>query len=122
MAAPTFLFITLDALDPELLAAFWSALLDVPVGERMDEGRFVFLGESEAGGLPTICFQRVPEQRAGKNRMHLDFLVQDLDEATARIEELGGSWTGAENTLETFRWRTMADPEGNEFDVTLAAG
>ena len=118
MADATFLFITIDCADPARLAVFWSALLETPVGDSMDDGRFVFL---EGGGdLPVICFQRVPEAKTVKNRVHLDLSVEDLTEATVRIEGLGGSWTGQERTLESFTWRTMADPEGNEFDV--AAG
>ena len=113
----TFLFLTIDCLDPPRLAEFWSIVLETPVGESMDDGRFVFLeGRDE---LPVICFQRVPEAKTGKNRMHMDLSVDDLAEATARIEQLGGSWTGREHALENFTWRTMADPEGNEFDVTL---
>jgi predicted enzyme related to lactoylglutathione lyase len=118
VAAPSFLFITLDCQDPGKVAAFWSAFLETPVGDTMDDGRFVFLQGNDA--LPTICFQRVPEGKAGKNRMHLDFQVEGLETATARVEELGGSWPGAEFTLDTFTWRTVADPEGNEFDITTA--
>jgi predicted enzyme related to lactoylglutathione lyase len=118
MAAPTFSFITLDCLDPGALARFWSTLLETRVGESIDDGRFVFLEGNDA--LPTICFQRVPEGKSVKNRMHLDFQVEDLDAATTRIQELGGSWSGAEHTLDTFTWRTVADPEGNEFDITVA--
>ncbi|HLB39860.1 MAG TPA: VOC family protein [Actinomycetota bacterium] len=112
-----FLFITLDCVDPAVVADFWSALLGTPVEASMDDGRFVFIAAGE--GLPTICFQRVPEAKVVKNRMHLDLAVDDLAAATARIEELGGSWPGAEHTLEQFRWRTVLDPEGNEFDIAL---
>lgn len=118
MAAPRFLFITLDCEDPGALAGFWSALLETPVGETMDDGRFVFLEGNDV--LPTICFQRVPEGKTVKNRMHLDFQVEDLDAMTERIQELGGSWPGSEHMLDTFAWRTVADPEGNEFDITVA--
>jgi predicted enzyme related to lactoylglutathione lyase len=117
MADATFLFITIDCADPARVATFWSALLETPVGDQMDDGRFVFL---EGGGdLPVICFQRVPEPKSVKNRVHLDLSVQDLAAATQRIEGLGGSWTGQEHTLDNFTWRTMADPEGNEFDIAV---
>jgi hypothetical protein len=41
--------------------------------------------------------------------------------ATAEVEELGGRWLEPGNTreLEGFRWRCMADPEGNEFDLDV---
>jgi len=51
--------------------------------------------------------------------VHLDLGVPDLDGATARIVELGGSWDGQERRLGSTRWRTLADPEGTEFDIAL---
>lgn len=117
MAGARFLFVTLDCADPQRLAVFWSALLGTPVGESMDDGRFVFLEGRD--DLPVLCFQRVPEGKAGKNRMHLDLSVDDLEAVTARVLDLGGSWAGGEQTLDTFTWRTLGDPEGNEFDVAV---
>ena len=118
MADARFLFITLYCRDPGRLATFWSALLDTPVEDSMDDGRFVFLAAGE--GLPTICLQRVSEAKSVKNRMRLDLLVDDLDVATARIVELGGSWPGGAHTLDQFSWRTVLDPEGNEFDIATS--
>ena len=65
--------------------------------------------------------QRVPEAKAGKNRLHLDLVVDDLGEATAEVEKLGGRWLepGTTRELEGFRWRCMAGPEGNEFDIDV---
>jgi len=115
----TFLFVTVDSVDPDRLAAFWAAVLGTSVDMSMDEGRFVFLKGSET--LPVVCFQRVPEGKAGKNRLHLDLGVEDLEAATGDIVALGGSRVGdADRQLESFVWRTMADAEGNEFDITLA--
>jgi predicted enzyme related to lactoylglutathione lyase len=77
-----------------------------------------------AEGL-VVGFQRVLEAKSGKNRLHLDLVVEHLDASTAEIEGLGGRWLEPGNTreLEGFRWRCMADPEGNEFDIdTLPAG
>ena len=114
----TFLFVTVDSVDPDRLASFWAAVLGTSVDMSMDEGRFVFLKGSET--LPVVCFQRVPEAKAGKNRLHLDLGVEDLEAATQAIVTLGGSRVGEDRQLESFVWRTMADPEGNEFDITLA--
>jgi len=111
-----FSFITLDCVDIDRVATFWAAALEGSVGEPMDDGRYVFIRDRD--DLPTFCLQRVPEPKATKNRMHLDFEVDDLDATTARIVELGGSWAGGEQTLEEYRWRTVLDPEGNEFDIT----
>ena len=118
MAVGSFMFATIDCVDPERLARFWAAVLGTEVDTTMDEGRYVFLKGGEA--LPVLCFQRVPEAKTGKTRMHIDVSVSDLDEATARVTELGGSWPGqVEKTLEGFAWRTLTDPEGNEFDIAV---
>jgi predicted enzyme related to lactoylglutathione lyase len=115
MPALRFAFITLDCVDIDRVAAFWSALLEGSAGQPMDDGRFVFIRDRE--DLPTFCLQRVDEPKATKNRMHLDFQVDDLEATTTRIVELGGSWPGRELSLEEYRWRTVQDPEGNEFDI-----
>jgi predicted enzyme related to lactoylglutathione lyase len=63
-----------------------------------------------------VCFQRVPEAKSGKNRMHFDLGVDDVDLATARIEALGGARADHDDFHEHgYSWRLMADPEGNEF-------
>ena len=112
-------FVTIDALDPERLAAFWGAILGTEVEERSDGGRFVFLGRVE-GTL--LCFQRVPEPKGVKNRVHLDVKVDDLEGATQRVIDLGGSWDGFDRALDDARWRTILDPEGNEFDIYVSEG
>jgi len=115
----TITFVTMDTTDPERIAPFWAEVLGTSVEEASDEGRFVFLGRAN-GTL--ICFQRVPEPKAGKNRVHLDVRVEDLEDATERILALGGSWDGTDLRLDDATWRTMRDPEGNEFDIFVTAG
>ncbi|MGZ4137259.1 MAG: VOC family protein [Actinomycetota bacterium] len=115
--AARFLFVTIDANDAETVAAFWAALLGTEIDERLDDGRFIFLKGSDA--LPTLCVQRVPEPKTAKTRIHLDLGVNDLEAATQRVLDLGGSWDGRERTLDPFVWRTCADPEGTEFDLAL---
>ncbi len=116
MPIGTFLFATIDCLDPERLAAFWADVLGTEVDIEMDDGRFVFLKGIE--GLPVVCFQRVPEPAGGKNRIHFDLSVDDLETATTDVIRLGGSWPdGLERRLDGFVWRTLADPEGHVFDV-----
>ena len=107
----------LDALDPEAIAPFWCALLGVEVVDRISGGQFVELGRPPAGGVPLII-QRVPEAKFAKNRMHVDLEVEDLEEATAEIERLGGRWTDDHTYGEAgYVWRIMADPECNEFCI-----
>ena len=112
-------YLVIDATDPERLAQFWCGLLDVRVDTTLGDGQFVVLSAAKDG--LTVGFQRVSEKKAGKNRLHLDLIVEDLDEATAEIETLGGRWLEPGNTreLEGFQWRCMADPEGNEFDIDV---
>jgi predicted enzyme related to lactoylglutathione lyase len=118
MGIGSFMFVTLDCLDPQRVGAFWAEMLGTEIDLTMDDGRYVFLKGSDA--TPVICLQRVPEGKSVKNRMHLDVSVEDLDAATAKVEALGGSWPDrTEHRLEDFTWRTLADPEGNEFDVAL---
>jgi predicted enzyme related to lactoylglutathione lyase len=68
-----------------------------------------------------IGFQRVRDANAGKNRLHIDLIVDDLDGATDEIETTGGRWLEARTVreLEGFRWGCMADPDGNEFDIDV---
>jgi predicted enzyme related to lactoylglutathione lyase len=110
-------FTTIDANDPDRLAAFWGEVLGTEVEETSDEGRFVFL--REANGF-VLSFQRVPAPRSIKNRVHLDIRVEELQEATDAVLALGGSWDENERTLDDARWRTVKDPEGNEFDIFVS--
>jgi predicted enzyme related to lactoylglutathione lyase len=112
-------FMTIDATDPGRLAGFWGEVLGTDVAETSDEGRFVFLREASGH---VLSFQRVPEPKTVKNRVHVDVRVEDLQEATDAVLGLGGSWDGNELTLDDARWRTLQDPEGNEFDIFVSGG
>lgn len=112
-------FMTVDATDPGRLAAFWGEVLGTEVAETSDAGRFVFLGEANGH---VLSFQRVPEPKSVKNRVHLDIRVEDLQEATDALLALGASWDGEELRLDDARWRTLKDPEGNEFDIFVSGG
>jgi predicted enzyme related to lactoylglutathione lyase len=65
---------------------------------------------------PRLTFQRVPETKRGKVRVHLDVQVDDIDQGRAQIEKLGGRWTG-----QRYEYPgegvviVMTDPEGHEF-------
>jgi predicted enzyme related to lactoylglutathione lyase len=110
-------YLVIDTTDPQQLTPFWCGLLGVHVEESIGDGQFIVLSKT-ADGL-TVGFQQVPEAKSGKNRLHLDLVVDDLDDSTAEIEGLGGRWLepGDTHELEGFRWRCMADPQGNEFDI-----
>jgi predicted enzyme related to lactoylglutathione lyase len=115
-------YLVVDAADPAALARFWCGLLTVTVDTEIGDGEFLVLSPTEDG--LTVGFQRVADAKLGKNRVHLDLVVDDLDQSTAEIEKLGGRWLEPGNTreLEGFRWRCMADPEGNEFDIDVLPG
>ncbi len=112
-------FVATDTVDPNGLAPFWCGLLGVQVDTVIGDGDFLILTPTEEG--LTVGFQRVPEAKTCKNRVHLDLVVDDLDAATAEVEELGGRWLepGSTRELEGFKWRCMSDPEGNEFDLDI---
>ena len=109
-------WIQTDCQDPERLAAFWGAVLGVEIEDRFgDPPQYVNLGPATPDG-PRVCFQRVPEAKMTKNRVHLDVAVQDVDAAASRITELGGKRLPHQDYHEDgYSWRIMADPEGNEF-------
>ncbi len=103
----------------------WDAFLDsigVPADQRDTKGALI-----DPDGLgPRLFFQKVPEAKAAKNRVHLDVNagggreVPD-DERRSRVEakvrelvDLGAiEVRRAEEHGES--WMVMADPEGNEF-------
>ncbi len=104
--------VILDCADAPRLARFWAELLGTEVEHAMPD--FIFLR-----GLPDqprMGFQPVPEPKAVKNRMHVDLTVDDMADTVAWIGANGGR-TLAEHAIGDFRWTTLADPEGNEFDV-----
>lgn len=81
-------YVIVDSQDPDRIVPFWCALLGVEVRQYRDEGHIVALEPSSSlPGSMTLVFQRVPEAKIGKNRVHVDMYVGDLDEGAARVEE-----------------------------------
>ncbi len=103
--------ITFDCADPERVSRFWARALGYQVTELDDRHAKL---DHPAGTGPRLHFQRVPEPKVAKNRVHPDLWTEDLDAEVARLEGLGA------RVLEVFdeqsgRRRVMADPDGNEF-------
>lgn len=96
--------------------AFWSALLGVGVAREFPG--FAWLAPQHEGGI-SVALQQVADPTPGRNRLHLDAGVADLEVAQGRIEALGGSLV-EEHDMFGFRWKVMADPEGNEFCIAVA--
>jgi predicted enzyme related to lactoylglutathione lyase len=107
--------LVLDCADPEALAAFWAPALGYTnVGGA---GSYVMLLPADGTG-PQLLLQRVPEPKAGKNRMHLDVHVGDIAAEAERLLALGATQVAADPVEEHgMHWFLMADPEGNEFCV-----
>lgn len=144
--------ITIDAHDPRALSVFWRDALGYvhppPPGMQLDDDADVLAAwdvflerigvdeeqrrsssaiEDPAGQGPRLFFQRVPEDKVAKNRMHLDVraapgLSDDarmdaLEAECARLVELGAHRLERHEPAPplTAGHIVMSDPEGNEF-------
>ena len=112
--------VVIDCADHGALVDFWQAALEYEVRRDVNE-QYVAIAPAERGpGRPPILFQKVPEPKIGKNRVHLDFSAEVMAEEVARLVALGASVI-AERSLGRIRWTVMADPAGNEFCVSGAS-
>ncbi|WP_033212356.1 VOC family protein [Kitasatospora phosalacinea] len=111
--------VTIDSLDPYRLASFWSEVLGQPLSP--DD----FPGDPEAliegAGL---LFVTVPEEKAGKNRIHFDLQPQERtrDEEVERLVGLGAALVDDRRREDGTGWVVLADIEGNEFCVERSKG
>ena len=140
MSKPT-IQVAIDAENPYQLARFWAAVTGYEmedhhemIGEIIDAGYATLDDTMEIDGRrhwatasacrdtdghgPRLLFQKVPERKTVKDRIHLDlhFGDGDRDAEVARILALGATklWDGQQGPQS---WVTFADPEGNEFCV-----
>jgi len=103
--------VTWDCADALELASFWAAALGSDVDEDSTPDK-AFVEASGWGG-PNMWFQRVPESKSAKNRLHLD-----LRPSTTREDEVARLVTLGATIAERFDDHVvMRDPEGNEFCV-----
>jgi len=108
--------VVLDCLEPDVLVPFWEAALGYRLVDRADGYRILAPAEGEPEG-PILILQPVPEERSGKNRMHLDVHPADAANHVRLLESLGARRLGAPVAAYGVEWQTMADPEGHEFCV-----
>jgi predicted enzyme related to lactoylglutathione lyase len=107
--------ITIDCADPVELARFWGAVFGTEIDSTLGEGPH-YIDLKRVPGVPVLRFQSVTDRKTTKNRLHLDLLVEELDEACARIEALGGRRAPGKPVTEYgWSWVVMQDPEDNEF-------
>ena len=140
--------LTIDANDPTALARFWAQALgyqhETPSEPETTwhahyrarlgaEAAFDDRIFDPAGLKPPIWFQEVPEEKAGKNRLHLDLYPTDRDNALlqerrieiveAKVAELAGLGASVERRTrdddpdDPVYFVVMHDPEGNEFCI-----
>ena len=138
--------VVFDCADPARQADFWREALHYhtpppPGGEDTWEDYLRASGVPEehwndANAIedpdevgPRIYFQKVPEGKVAKNRVHLDLNVGGghsvalderrarVDAEVARLKELGATDERGAIEKEGEYWVRMNDPEGNEFCV-----
>ena len=105
--------VMIDCHDPDALFEFWGALTGVEAAQRYPD--YIFTSKLDGNNI-RLAFQRVPEEKTVKNRVHLDMTHPDPEALIARIEGLGGSRV-QDHQVGDFHWTVMADPEGNEFCI-----
>jgi len=144
MATP--IQLVFDTADPPGQAAFWAAALgyklqDPPDGFASWEDALRAWGVPQEnwqdasaivdpdGTGPRIFFQKVPEPKTAKNRLHMDLNVgggqsvaltqrkERVDAEVARLKALGASDERGAIERNDEYWVRMNDPEGNEFCV-----
>ena len=135
----------IDCADPARLAVFWSTALGYvvqppPPGFDSWEAFLTEMGVPESewnsasavidpeGKGPRIFFQRVPEPKTVKNRVHIDLNVggehgtpfeerkERVDAEAARLAAVGATVVGPMEQRGEY-WVVLRDPEGNEFCV-----
>jgi predicted enzyme related to lactoylglutathione lyase len=108
--------LVLDCAEPKRLAKFWREALHYR--EYYTDANLAVLVPKKGIASP-LLLQGVPEPKSGKNRMHLDIVVDDIEDEIDRLRALGAH--RIDEDIQSFggtRWVRMSDPEQNEFCVS----
>ena len=118
--------IVMDCAEPSTLATFYSQLLGCGMGRRSDENWYWIepplrggVGADSAG--VRIAFQRVPEPKLGKVRLHLDLGSDDIPATVERAIELGATQIHDPVTDDSGTYVVLTDPEGHELCIVTAS-
>ncbi len=105
--------IAIDAVHPRLVADFWCNVLGWHVVEE-DDG-VISIAPTD-GAWPTIDVLEVAEEKAVKNRLHLDLRADGASttDEVERLLSLGARPVDVGQGPDV-SWVVLADPEGNEF-------
>jgi predicted enzyme related to lactoylglutathione lyase len=116
MAIAQFPGLVIDCPDPGALATFYGSMLDWKV-QVDDDGSWAEVRPADRSNC--ISFQQVEDFKAPQwpaqeipQQMHLDVIVDDLDEGEKAVVELGA--TKAEHQPGT-SFRVFLDPAGHPF-------
>jgi predicted enzyme related to lactoylglutathione lyase len=103
--------IVVDCREPASLVRFWGEVFGAAPVVRTEEWAYI----DSATTRTRIAFQRVPEPKGVKNRVHLDVEVDDITRESARLVALGATRQGELMEDEQGLFQVLQDPEGNEF-------
>ncbi len=108
--------VVIDCNDLEVMTRFWETFTGYEIKWSNATYRFML---APGGHRPGLVLQGVTEVATEKNRVHLDFDVEDVEAAVRRAQELGATHF-AHVEEEGMSWTVMRDPEGNYFCLQQA--
>jgi hypothetical protein len=94
------------------LGRWWSNALGWVVTTESEDEYEIRAAPDQITG---ILFAAVPDSKAAKNRLHLDFRPDDQGAEVERMLALGASKVDVGQGEQP--WVVLADPEGNEFCI-----
>jgi predicted enzyme related to lactoylglutathione lyase len=118
---PVIAYVTFDCQQPDSLADFWAAATRCRKAASPDPAQYSIVRDL-AGRNPTLWFNKVPEPKAVKNRVHLCLNVQSVEHEIVRLVRLGATRLAEHSSSSGKRWVVMCDPEGNEFCLCSVSG